>query len=46
MEKILLGVTGVRPEMRGGEMAQPLFVCATTMEIKLSQRTLDPYIHR
>jgi len=25
MEKILLGVTGVRPEMRGGEVAQFLF---------------------
>ena len=26
MEKILLGVTGVRAEMRGGKMAQLLFV--------------------
>jgi len=45
MKKILLGVTGVRPEMRRGEMAQPLFACASARKIKLLQRPFDPHIH-
>ena len=46
MEKILLGVTGVRPEMRGGKMAQPLFARAAARKIKFAQRAFHPDVHR
>ena len=46
MEKILLGVTGVRPEMRRGKMTQFLFADAAARKIKLLQRALNPDINR
>ena len=46
MKKILLGVTGVRPEMRRGKMTQPFVTDPAAREIKFTQRALDPDIHR
>ena len=46
MEKILLGVTGVRTEMRRGKMQQPFGADAAAWEIKFAQRAFDPDIHR
>ena len=45
MKKILLGVTGVRAEMRGGKLTQSLCRHPPARKIKLSQRTLHPDIH-
>ena len=46
MEKILLRVTSVRPEVRGGEVAQFLLAHAAARKVKLSQRALHPHVHR
>ena len=45
MKKILLGITGVRAEMRGGKAAQALLAGAAAREIKLLQRAFNPDIH-
>src|SRR5476649_3053872 len=45
MEKILLGVTGVRAEMRGGKAAQAWPAGAAAREIKPLQRAFNPDIH-
>src|SRR5271166_3351541 len=46
MKKILLGVTGVRAEMRGGKAPQALLAGAPAREIKPLQRAFNPDIHR
>jgi len=45
MKKILLGVTGVRAEMRGGKAAQAWLAGAAAREIKPLQRAFNPDIH-
>jgi hypothetical protein len=45
MKKILLGVTGVRAEMRGGKAAQAWLAGAAAREIKQLQRAFNPDIH-
>jgi len=45
MEKILLGVTGVRAEMRVGKAAQACLAGAAAREIKLLQCAFNPDIH-
>ena len=45
MKKILLGVTGVRAEMRGGKAAQAWPAGAAAREIKPLQRAFNPDIH-
>src|SRR5471030_2273040 len=45
MKKILLGVTGVRAEMRGGKAAQAWFAGAAAREIKPLQRAFNPDLH-
>ena len=42
MEKILLGVTGVRPEMRRGKMAQPFFADPAARENKVRAARVPP----
>ena len=46
MKKILLGVTGVRAEMRRGKVTQTFFRHASAWKIKLAQRAFHPDIHR
>jgi len=46
MKKILLGVTGMRAEMRRGEVAQFLFAHTAARKVKLPQRALYPHVHR
>ena len=45
MKKILLGITGVRAEMRGGKAAQAWLAGAAAREIKPLQRAFNPDIH-
>ena len=45
MEKILLGVTGVRAEMRRGKMPQPFVTDPAARKIEFAQRALDPDVH-
>ena len=45
MKKILLGVTGVRAEMRRGKMPQPFVTDPASREIEFAQRAFDPHIH-
>ena len=45
MKKILLGVTGVRPEMGRGKMPQPFVTDPAAREIEFAQRALDPHVH-
>ena len=45
MKKILLGIAGVRAEMRGGKAAQALLAGTAAREIKLLQRAFNPDIH-
>lgn len=45
MKKILLGVTGVRPEMGCGKMTQPFVADPSAWKIKFAQRAFDPDVH-
>ena len=45
MKKILLGVAGVRPEMRRGKMPQPFVTDPAAREIEFAQRAPDPNVH-
>ena len=45
MKKILLRVTGVRPEMRRGKVPKPFFRHAAAWKIEFTQRALDPNVH-
>ena len=45
MEKILLGVTGVRPEMGRGKMPEPFVTDLAAWEIEFAQRAFDPDVH-
>jgi hypothetical protein len=45
MKQILLRITGVRPEMRGGKAAQARPAGAAAREIKPLQRAFNPDIH-
>jgi hypothetical protein len=45
MKKILLGVTGVRAEMRGCKATQAWLAGAAAREIKPLQRAFNPDIH-
>ena len=46
MKKILLCVTGMRPEMRRGKVLKPFGADAAAWKIKFAQRTFNPDIHR
>jgi len=46
MKKVLLRVSGLRPEMRRGKVLKPFGTDAAARKIKLAQRTFDPDIHR
>ena len=45
MKKILLGVTGVRPEMGRGKMPQPFVTDPAAREIEFAQCAFDPDVH-
>ncbi len=45
MKKILLGIAGVRAEMRGGKAVQAWPAGAAALEIKPLQRAFNPDIH-
>ncbi len=45
MKKILLGVAGVRPEMRRGKMPESFVAHSSSWKIQFPQRALDPHVH-
>ena len=46
MKKILLGVTGMRPEMGRGKVLKPFGIDAAAWKIQFAQRAFHPDIHR
>ena len=46
MEKILLGVTGMRAEMGCGKMLKPFGADVAAWKIKFAQRAFHPHVHR
>ncbi len=45
MKKVLLGVTGVQPEMGCGKMPQPFVTDPAAREIQFAQSALNPHVH-
>ena len=46
MKKVLLRVSGMRPEMRRGKVLKPFGTDAAARKIKLAQRAFHPHVHR